>query len=243
MRLVLQSMLLLTMANAFAQPNKSNNRFLEAGVLFGLINYSGDLAESQVELSETKFGAGVFTRYHFLSHVALKATFFTGMLSGTDAHANDPLLKARSLQFNSNILELSLTGEWNFLNIKPIQNNGIRTIRIVPFLYLGVGGLIMQPEVEYFGPPEAFSVNVQYSLPEQGLHKKALTVPFGGGLRAQITDRITVGAEGGWSPALSDHLDGVSLNGNPKRKDWFYSAFVTLSVSLTQPGKMGANAL
>ena len=233
MRFFIITILLLSASEGYTQ-RISSHRYLEAGVIMGFNNYSGDVAESVVELSETTIGFGVFARYHFSSHFALKTQFYTANISGTDANARDPELKARSLQFKSNLLEIVLAGEWNILNVKPLERNGLRKFRIVPYLSLGIGAVFMHPTVKYFGPPNEFNKQVPYPLPENGLFKKALMIPVGGGFRSQITDRITLGIEGGWRPVFSDYLDGVSLNGNPKYKDWYYTAIATLSFALTQ---------
>ena len=203
-------------------------------MLLGLTNYAGDVAESLIEIKETKLGAGIFFRYHFSNRFALKTHLYTGNISGTDANAKSPGLLARSFQFRSNLLEISMVGEWNVFNIKPVQRNGIQNLRIVPYLYFGIGGVLMHPRVVYYGPLNDYDAHVKYPIPENGLSSKALIIPIGGGLRAQITDRITLGAEGGWRPVFSDQLDGVSRNGNPDRNDWFYTAIATLSYALTR---------
>lgn len=228
MRFFILLSLLLGLQPLFGQGN-SGARYLEAGIQLGFMNYSGDVAEKIVEPRETRPGFGVLARYHLSSRFALKTNLYTGNVSGSDVHAEDAELRARSLRFKSNLLEFSLCIEWNILNIKPVEGNGIQRFRIVPYAYVGIGGLMMHPKAEYYGPPEAFNKQIKYALPEDGLHEKALVVPIGAGLRTRISDRVGIGAEGGFRPVFSDDLDGVSKNGNPDRNDWYYTASASLS--------------
>ena len=234
MRLIFFPVLFLTITHAFSQ-RISNPRFLEGGVVIGLTNYAGDFTEKPVVISETKFGFGVFTRYHFSSRFALKAQLYTGNISGSDANSSSAGLRARSLRFKTNILDVALIGEWNVLNIKPVDRNGVRNFPIVPYLYLGIGSVMMNPQVEYYGPPEAFNQQVPYGLSETGrLHETALFIPVGGGLRMQLTERLTIGAEAGWRPVFSDQLDGVSLNGSQEFNDWYFAALASVSFVLSR---------
>ena len=49
---------------------------------------------------------------------------------------------------------------WNVFNIKPVQRNGIQNLRIVPYLYFGIGGVMMHPRVEYYGPTDEYDDHV-----------------------------------------------------------------------------------
>ena len=201
----------------------------------GLNNYSGDVAERTFVLNETRLGFGAFARYHFSSRVALRAQFFLSNIGGTDANSRDVEIKERSLRFTSNLLEYSLMGEWNFMNIKPVEGNGLEKTSFVPYLLLGIGRVATHPKITYYGPPDDYDIHVKYSLPESGhLVEKAWMIPFGAGIRVKINEAIMLGGDGCWRPVLSDRLDGVSLNGNPQRRDWYFGAYFTASFIISR---------
>lgn len=230
MKIVFSFGLLLTFSTVFSQPIFSE-KYLEAGFTTGFTNYSGDMAEKNIQFRENGVGAGLFARYHISNTFALKAQFFAGKIRGTDAHARTPELKERSLKFSSTLLDFAVMAEWNFMNVKPERLNDVQEIRVVPYLMLGIGGVFSQPKVTYYGPPDEFALHVPFNIPEPGLKKQTLVLPFGLGLRTLVSKKITVGIEGGFHPALSDYLDGVKLNGKPN-SDWYYTALASASVIL-----------
>ncbi|MCB0526731.1 MAG: outer membrane beta-barrel protein [Lewinellaceae bacterium] len=211
------------------------SHYLEIGLSAGPNNYSGDLAEKTFVLKETRLGFGAFARYHFSNQFAIKGQVYWGNIAGTDKNASDPELQERSFEFTSNLFEASVMGEWNFLNINSSRENGLDVYKMVPYLMVGIGGVISQPSVNYYGNPDEYDIHVRHALPENGKRRtKALTIPFGAGIRRQINEILVLGGEGCWRPVLSDDLDGVSLNGNPKRRDWFFSLQLSASVVLAK---------
>ena len=230
MKLIFSFGLFLSLSTAFSQQTFSD-KYLEAGLVTGFTNYSGDMAERNIQFKENGVGAGLFARYHFSTILALKAQVFAGKIGGTDANARTIDLKERSLKFSSNLLEFAVMAEWNFMNVKPERLDDVQEIKVVPYLMLGVGGVFSQPEVTYFGPPDQFTRLVPFNIPEPGLKKQALVLPFGVGLRTLVSKKITVGIEGAFHPALSDYLDGIKLNGKPN-SDWYYTALASASLVL-----------
>jgi hypothetical protein len=55
------------------------------------------------------------------------------------------------------------------------------------------------------------------------------------GVRADILDRLVLGAEFGWRPVFSDDIDGIRQNGNPAKGDWYYFTGLTISFILSDP--------
>lgn len=230
MKIVFAFALLLTLSSGYTQPILSE-KYLEGGFTTGFTNYSGDMAEKNIQFGETSVGAGLFARYHFSNLFALKTQVFAGKIRGTDANARTGELKERSLKFNSGLFEFAVMGEWNFMNVKPERLNDVQEIRVVPYLMFGIGGVFSQPNVTYYGPPDEFDIHVPFNIPEAGLKKQALVLPFGIGLRTLVSHKITVGIEGGFHPALSDYLDGVKQNGKPN-SDWYYTTLASVSLVL-----------
>lgn len=198
------------------------------GISLGFGNYAGDVAEKAWVWPETRPAFGVFVRHHFSSRWALKAQVYTSNVGGTDARAGRAELRARGLKFSSHLLELSIAGEWYFLNISPLPHRDRHQGTVAPYLFVGVGGVMMHPQVEPVGL--SAGNGLAYPMQESGLAETAVVLPFGGGIRIKIAENMALGLEGGWRPVLSDYLDGVSHNGNPAKNDWYYSALASLSL-------------
>lgn len=230
MKLLFSISLLFTASSLFSQQIRSE-KYLEIGLTAGITNYSGDLAERTIQMSEGGVGAGVFARYHLSNPIALKAQLLAVKIRGTDANASTVELKERSLKFSSKLFGFSIMGEWNFMDIHSSRLEDDGVIRVVPYLALGLGAVFSEPTVSYYGPPDAYSQNVPYGIPERGLKKQSIVFPFSLGARSLITKKITVGIEGGFHAAASDYLDGVKLNGKPNQ-DWYYTVLASASVIL-----------
>ena len=55
-----------------------------------------------------------------------------------------------------------------------------------------------------------------------------LEIPFGGGVRYDLNNRLTLGVEGSFRKTFSDFVDGVSYAGNTAKNDWYYTANILL---------------
>lgn len=216
---------------------KANHRYFEAGFLFGLTNYSGDIAEKNFYISESHLGYGAYARYFLSNQFSLRAHLFSGAISGDDANAKDPLTRRRSFRFGTDILEIGLGGEWHILGRSRFSKTGLHHYFLSPYLYLGVGATFSGAKAEFYGAPEDRNVFFVVPLPEVGLHQRFLIAPMGVGLRADINEGLVIGVEAGWRPVFSDDLDGVRLNGNPESNDWYYFGGTTISFILNRPKK------
>jgi hypothetical protein len=215
--------------------HKSENRYFEAGFLFGVTNYSGDMVEKRIELSETHVGYGAYGRFHLGPVFSVKAHVYSGSISGDDANSSSH--PQRSLRFSTNIVELGLVGEINFGRRERFSSTGIHNFSLTPYLFAGVGATFASVEAEYYGPADQLNENLKVPLPEEGLSDKFILVPVGAGIRADISEAFALGLEGGVRPVFSDDLDGVRYNGNPKSGDWYYFAGVTVSFIITNKKK------
>ncbi|MBU6342412.1 MAG: outer membrane beta-barrel protein [Bacteroidetes bacterium] len=223
-------LLVLLCAQLHAQ-KRTKDKYLEVGFLFGLTNYSGDVAERAIEISETQPGYGIFVRYHLNPKLALNAHVYTGSIKGDDK--NSPVLYDRKFRFTTNILESALIGEWHFMGKSRYSNTGIRNLNFSPYLFLGVGATFVSVATEYYGPPEKRNDYLRVPFPEDNLKDKFFLLPMGVGLKADILDRFVLGVDVGWRPVFSDDLDGVRINGNQNLSDWYYFVGITASFILT----------
>ncbi|MBK8193663.1 MAG: outer membrane beta-barrel protein [Lewinellaceae bacterium] len=226
-------LLLLPLVLVLSLATAQRNSYFEAGFLFGLTNYSGDVSDAAIEISETQPGYGVYFRYHFSRYISAKAHIYSGSIAGDDVNSRS--LKERSFRFSTSILEFGTVVEWKVLGRERYSNTGIHNFFVTPYVFAGLGLSVTDPKAEYYGTIDNREKYLKTDLPEDGLNHNFLLVPMGVGLRADILDRLVLGLEGGWRPVFSDDLDGIRTNGNPGKGDWYYFAGVTVSFILSDP--------
>jgi hypothetical protein len=187
-------------------------QFLEAGGMFGLSTYRGDLSNNSVAiyLKETGISAGGFGSYHFNDLLALRLGATYAAISGADANAPGEDIRARNLSFRSLLLEGSLVAEFYIPGFQPYNLSR----PLSPYLFAGISGAYFNPQAEYEG--EWVSLR-NLGTEGQGIagfgsrySSVAYSIPFGFGVKYAISDLYNVGIELGFRRSFSDYLDDVS---------------------------------
>ncbi|MBK8555148.1 MAG: hypothetical protein IPL65_04960 [Lewinellaceae bacterium] len=168
--------LLCSVSLAFGQ-FRENNRFVEAGFLFGGTAYSGDVSASNVDLGEMHVGYGMFLRYHLNPKFSLKAHLYSGAISGDDKRSKS--LAVRNFRFGTAIFEWATVAEWNFFGKERFTPTGVHVFSVSPYLYLGVGMSFINPEAVYYGPPDQRDKYLKVPFPEEGLKNRLPLFPMG----------------------------------------------------------------
>lgn len=216
---------------------KRNVHYLELGMMLGGTQYSGDVAQQDWELNQTRAGFGAFARYHLLHELMVKGQVYYGFLSGDDR--NSTTMNIRKYRFFTPVLESSLVLEYVPFALERMTKTGMHNAYFSPYIFAGIGhAYTSRVETEYYGTDADRSKWLLVPFPEDGkTSRQFTTVPFGFGMRFDYLERFSFGAELGWRPVFSDLLDGVSINGNPKQKDWYYFFGLTASYFINQPWK------
>ncbi len=190
----------------FSQATAQRN---ELGFFFGGSYYIGDLNPSR-QFAMTRIGVGGLYRYNFNDHLSLRANGFWGNVAGDDAIIK--YNENRNLHFRSNILELSLQGEVNFL---PFEPGDLKTPS-TPYIFGGAGVFRFNPQAEWGG--------VWYNLKPLGTEGQGSDLYpdrkpyslishnflFGIGFKFNITRQFTGALEWGMRRTGTDYLDDVS---------------------------------
>lgn len=195
-----------------------SQRDLDVGVFFGVSHYMGDLQRSQLEVTEMHQAEGAFMRYNFTNVFSLKAHFYRGMISGSDA--NYPTIESawkRNLSFRSPVYEVGLIGELNFMNFglrKKHYSKRLVGYLASTYLFSGISGFYFNPQTNFQGK--------WYDLQPlgtegQGLNgrppkynRTQLAIPFGFGFKIRASKWSCLGFEVGFRKTFTDHLDDVS---------------------------------
>lgn len=196
--------LFLTLSLLISGTYLSRGQDMEAGLLVGASNYSGDLSADYLTLSETKPSAGLLFRYYFSPKINFKASISYARVAGDDKnHDDDGFRRKRNLSFKSNIFEASVQGEYNIL---PFISN-TKNHNWSPYVFGGVALYRFNPKADINGSTvdlaDFETEGEDYSLTQ-------LAIPFGVGVKYSIGDRWNIGFEVGWRKLFTDYLDDVS---------------------------------
>ncbi|MCC6723573.1 MAG: outer membrane beta-barrel protein [Saprospiraceae bacterium] len=180
---------------AFAQ-------YKEVGAFLGTSNYMGDLSGQRLSNQHYHGTMGVFARYNANKRFSIKASLLKGMISGNDANALKETDRMRNLSFRTNLTELAFTGEMNISEYNIRAGKGS-----VPYVFMGLAITHFNPQAEMHG--------TWYDL--QPLHtegkqyfRNTMAIPFGLGMRFNISYKLNIGLEFGARFTTTDYLDDVS---------------------------------
>lgn len=177
-------------------------QYYEAGITFGGANYIGDLSEQRFDGENIGGMIGIFARFNATKYLSIKSNLMKGTVSASDASARAESNRMRNLHFRSDILELSLTSEINFqpFNIRAKQTS-------VPYFFSGIAFTHFNPQAQMRGS----WYDLQPLQTEGKDYKKnILAIPFGLGMKFNISYKLNFGVELGARKIFTDYLDDVS---------------------------------
>lgn len=188
-------------------------QYYEAGISVGAANYSGELTTNGFRPSEYNPAFGVFGRYNHSPRLAAKGSVTMTQLTGSDATSGKAKTMSRNLDFRSPLYEMALLGEFNITPFAIRNNQGAA-------LYVtgGVSGFYFNPQTQFNGQwvnLQPLGTEGQGSAAAPGVNRYkriALAIPFGGGVKLNVTDRVNLGLEVIVRRTFTDHLDDVSGN-------------------------------
>jgi len=190
----------------------------EVGAMLGASTYSGTLTPGLIDPKQIHFAGGVLVRYNITRYFTIKGNVYDGTISGNDEDATNPKNRQRNLNFTSNILDVGINGEINLTGFEASSRYFKTQYKTSPYLFGGVAIFHFDPEG--FDPVTGQWVRLQPLGTEgQGTPryndrtKYALTqvsIPFGFGLKHNISEHWNLGFEFGWRKTFTGYLDDVS---------------------------------
>lgn len=200
---------LLALLCIIGLPLASQAQNFELGVFGGVAHYNGEMTPSRITAEQLNESFGVFGRYNFNSHFALRGGITYGRLSGDDANHTSPDLVARNLSFRSNVYEFGVTGEYNLLGLD-------KYMPFSPYLFAGIAVFHHNPQALYNGTwvdlqPLGTEGQGTAAYPERRPYSLwQVSIPFGAGVKVQFAEKVTLGVEAGLRRTFTDYLDDVS---------------------------------
>ena len=237
-KLLLQTLVLLLSFGGSAQTtlqtdasidkvSKSKHRAWEIGLLAGAAVYTGDLHCEQFFLKAVNPGGGIFGRYYFSDVFSTRLNLQASKVRGSDlnygvSHAG------RNFSFKSLIYDANLTLEWEPFGRRRYKDGPGQFRRILsPYVNAGVGYLYTKPTVD-FALGNTNSNLADIAIDQANKKYTHLVIPFGAGVRYDLSERVTLGVEGNFRKTFTDYIDGVSQTADSKKNDWYYTANVLL---------------
>ncbi|MFM2138495.1 MAG: hypothetical protein RJA57_802 [Bacteroidota bacterium] len=178
----------------------------EFGFGGGAGHYFGDL-NTRARLNRPKAAATIFFRKNFSNYIALRIGASFAQLGYSDRYnTHNTYMQTRNLSFNSRVWELAVQGDFNFFRFMP----GDPAFSFTPYITFGAGIFSYDPYAYLQGrkvPLRPLGTEGQGSNPYSSM---ALCIPFGGGIKYAINDRINIGFEVLHRFTGTDYLDDIS---------------------------------
>jgi hypothetical protein len=239
----------------FSQTKKRHFRQHEVGVFLGGAYYIGDLNPT-AHFKLTQPAAGLFYRFTPNYRYAFRGGVNFGSIMGDDSQSDNADQLQRNLNFKSTITEFNVLAEFNFLEYR-ISND---KFKFTTYLFLGLDVFMFKPQAQYSNQ----WIDLQPLHTEgqtKGYKLTQMAIPFGIGVKANVSKKVGIGLEWGPRKTFTDYLDDVSgtysnnvydsnvarkladrsknagnnidkQRGNPHTKDWYFFFGITLNFKL-----------
>lgn len=179
------------------------------GPQVGMSYYYGDLCETKDCYANQHFSTGITSTLRLNDYFFLNLNGIYYRIEGSDALSGNIKRLPRNLSFRSDNYELSLLGNFEFLNYNSFRYITRKEFPISLFSFIGIGITTNNPKTFYKGEwyqlRPLMTEQTQYS-------PVAVIVPFGIGVGYRFTDKITGSLNIGYRYTFTDYLDDVSTN-------------------------------
>ncbi|MEO7394847.1 MAG: DUF6089 family protein [Chitinophagaceae bacterium] len=184
----------------------------EFGIGLGAAQYFGDL-NTRARLNTPKIAASLFFRKNLGNYIAMRIGASFAQLGYSDQYnTQNTTMYKRNLSFNSKVWELSLQGDFNFFRFMP----GEPEYSFTPYITFGAGVFSYDPYAylrgeKIFLRPLGTEGQGSSLYPDRKQYSSmAISIPFGGGFKYALNERINIGFEVLHRVTNTDYLDDVS---------------------------------
>ncbi|MEZ5047116.1 MAG: DUF6089 family protein [Chitinophagaceae bacterium] len=203
---MIKKILLFLLLPAIMQAQKHH----EVGVFGGTSSYYGDLQERLFPNEGYRSCGGITYKYFVHPSVGFRFGATYASLFGADSLSESPAVKARNLDFQTNLFEAHGAIEANML---PVDFD---EFKFSPYVFVGLSLFYYNPytqiddEKVYLRPLSTEGQGLR-QYPDRRIYSLVnVGVPLGGGLKVLIGKKVFVSAELGFRYTATDYLDDVS---------------------------------
>lgn len=176
----------------------------EIGVTAGSMGYIGDLNQNNYR-KFTNFAYGGMVKNNLDGFWSIKLSVLKGQVEADESDSKYQQERDRNLSFFSPITEASLQVEFNFFDYGRLFGKS----RVTPFLFTGISGFTFNPQAT-LNDKDYELKKYRTEGQEKEYKTSALAIPFGLGLKWNLTTNLNLTGEVGYRKAFTDYLDDVS---------------------------------
>ena len=181
----------------------------EAEILAGVSGYNGDLIKPHFAAKSIRPAIGVNLKYNIDNSILLRAGISWLKVAGDDKNNKQVDLRARNLNFKSNIIEASLCVEYNLLEPEIFD--------AYPYIFGGIGVYHFNSytyddsnKKTYLRPLSTEGQGLTAYPGRKPYSRTQLCLPFGAGRKCNFSKRYDIIYEIGYRVLFTDYLDDVS---------------------------------
>jgi Domain of unknown function (DUF6089) len=190
---------------------------VEIGGGLGAMNYKGDISPD-FHPSFAQLGGHLLLRYNIKKDITFRLAGTFGSIWANDKDVSDSFNKLRGQTFKTSIAEVSLVTEYNFFSYQYSRMHKDWT----PYVFGGVGFMAFSPR----------------DVPISNYKKAGVTIPFGVGIKYNLTGPWDLNLEFGTRKTFTDYLDNLggddvtipkALQNDYARDDMYYYTSIGLT--------------
>jgi hypothetical protein len=175
----------------------------EFGAAAGGAGYLGDLnPNNPIKVSGYAFSG--FAKRNFDGYITLRLNYTFGKIAAADSTSGNEQFRDRNLSFHTNLSEVSLIGEFNFMSYIPDAGKN----KYTPYLFLGIASVNYTPYADYNG--QTYNLRNAQTEGEKPYPTMAIAPMYGAGFKYNVSGKVTLGVEVGYRHPHTDYLDDVS---------------------------------
>jgi hypothetical protein len=177
----------------------------EIGGSIGGAGYIGDLNPNNPAKISGISGA-IFGKRNFDGYFSAKLNVGIGNIAAYDSRSQNAQFRERNLNFKDELREVSLIGEFNFMNYIPDAGPN----KYTPYIFTGLGITSYAPQAQDFkgGTRGLRAFRTEGQAKAYG--NQTMVIPYGVGIKYNISGKFTVMADMGYRYTFTDYLDDVS---------------------------------